>query len=127
MKIGKGFWIFIGGLVVGVFLGICFATFMTILLESTKPLPPRVAGVAVPAKTYEIDFSKRYNLTLESGRDFTTYTSCLIKGFTQGKRESSLRYEYFNTWLVVELPDGRVVYFPPRNIVIIEEAKQSGS
>jgi hypothetical protein len=127
MKIGKGFWLFIGGIVVGGTIGFYSFIFLEYFVASMKPSPPKIAGVRVPSKTYEIDFSKRYNLTLDSryGSATYTYTDCLIKGFTQGKTESesSSRYEYFDTWLVVELSDGRIVYFPPHNIIMIEESK----
>jgi hypothetical protein len=129
MKIGKGFWLFVGGMAVGGTIGFYSFIFLNMFLASTKPCPPKVAGVRVPANTYEIDFSKRYNLTLDSRYDSAThtYTDCLIKGFTQGKKESesssSSRYEYFDTWLVVELSDGRMVYIPPHNIIMIEESK----
>jgi hypothetical protein len=125
MKIGKGFWLFIGGIVVGGVIGFYFFVFLEFSFAHMKPSPPKIAGVRVPSKTYEIDFSKRYNLTLNSDHGSSTYTDCLIKGFTQGKTESesSSRYEYFDTWLVVELSDGRIVYFPPRNIIMIEESK----
>jgi hypothetical protein len=127
MKIGKGFLLLIVGIVVGGTIGFYSFIFLRFFLASTKPSPPKIAGVRVPSKTYEIDFSKRYNLTLDSRyrSDTYTYKDCLIKGFTQGKTESesSSRYEYFDTWLVAELSDGRIVYFPPRNIIMIEESK----
>jgi hypothetical protein len=125
MKIGKGFWLFIGGIVIGGIIGFYSFIFLEFFVTSVKPLPPKIAGVRVPSNTYEIDFSKRYNLTLDSQHGSATYTNCLIKGFTKGKTESesSSRYEYFDTWLVVELSDGRIVYFPPHNIIMIEESK----
>jgi hypothetical protein len=126
MKIGKGFWLFIGGIVVGGTIGFYSFIFLEYFVASMKPLPPKIAGVRVPSKTYEIDFSKRYDLTLDSQHGSIIFTNCLIKGFTQGKTESSSsRYDYFDTWLVVELSDGRTVYIPPRNVVLIEESKQT--
>jgi hypothetical protein len=123
MKIPKGIWIFLAGVAVGGV--ICFYSFffLDFLLTSAKSSPPTIAGMKVPSKTYEIDFSKRYNLTLDSQHGSVAYTNCLIKGFTQGKEESSSRGYYFDTWLAVELPDGRMAYFSPRDIIMIEEAK----
>ncbi|MBN1392880.1 MAG: hypothetical protein JW947_08775 [Sedimentisphaerales bacterium] len=128
MKNKKDLWLLIGGIVIGAIIGFYFFVFARFLLFFTprKPSPPKIAGVKVPSKTYEIDFSKRYNLTLDSQHSSVTFTNCLIKGFTQGKPQSSpSRYDYFDTWLVVELSDGRVIYLPPRNVVMIEESKQT--
>jgi hypothetical protein len=126
MKVRKDFWLFIGGIVIGIIIGCYFFAFVRffLFLAPRKPSPPKIAGVKVPSKTYEIDFSKRYNLTLDSQHGSVTFTNCLIKGFTQGKQESSpSRYDYFDTWLVVELSDGRIIYLPPHNVVMIEESK----
>jgi hypothetical protein len=129
MKTGKDFWLFFGGIVIGAIIGFYCFIFLYVFFASgkPKPSPPKIAGVKVPSETYEIDFSKRYNLILDSryGSATYTYNDCLIKGFTRGKTESesSSRYEYFDTWLAVELSDGRMVYIPPRNIIMIEESR----
>ena len=125
MKIGKGFWLFVAGIVIGGIIGFYSFIFLKFFVPHGEPLPPKIAGVRVPTKTYDIDFSKRYDLTLDSRYGPEKLVNCLIKGFTRGKTESSSssRYEYFDTWLVVEQPDGRTIYFPPRNIMMIEESK----
>jgi hypothetical protein len=123
MKIKKGVWIFIVGLVVGGSIGFYCFLCIEFFLKEAKPSAPRIAGIKVPEKMYEIDFSKRYNLTLDLRSGLNTYSDCLIKGFTKSKTESFSRYEYFNAWLVVELPDGRIVYLPPRDVTMIEESK----
>jgi hypothetical protein len=127
MKIGKGFWLFVAGVVVGGVISFYSFLFLKIFFARSKPSPPKIAGIKVPSQTYEIDFSKRYNLILDSrgGSSPYTYNNCLIKGFTKGKDESgsSSRYGYFDTWLAVELSDDRIVYFPPHNIIMIEESK----
>lgn len=125
MRIGKSFWIFVIGCIVGGAIGVSFAAFIEIALHAIKePPPPRIAGQQVPAQTYQIDFSKRYNLILESQRDSAKYTNCLIKGFTTKKNVSMRGYGYFDRWLVVELADGRLVYLPNHRIEVIEEAQQ---
>jgi hypothetical protein len=125
MKIGKSFWIFIIGFIVGGAICISFASFIEIALHVIgEPPPPRIAGQQVPAQTYQIDFSKRYNLILESQRDSANYANCLIKGFTNKKHLSPRGYGYFDRWLVVELADGRLVYLPNHRIEVIEEAQK---
>jgi hypothetical protein len=128
MKTRKDLWLLLGGIIIGAIIGFYIFVFFRFLLflSPRKPSPPKIAGVKVPSKTYEIDFSKRYNLTLDSQHSSVTFTNCLIKGFTQGKTElSSSRYDYFDTWLVVELSDGRIIYLPPHNVIMIEESKQT--
>lgn len=131
MKIKKDLWLLIGGIIIGIVIGFYLFVFVRFILFMVpkEPSPPKIAGVKVPSKTYEIDFSKRYDLTLDSQHNSVTFTNCLIKGFTQGKTEpsSKSRYEYFDTWLVVELSDGRIIYLPPHNVVIIEESKVAGT
>jgi hypothetical protein len=126
MRIGKSFWIFVAGVVVGAsalaFLISVLDLFL--VLHPKAPTPPRIAGHKVPAEQYDIDFSKRYDLILDSDHGRRTYSNCLIKGFTYEKREGSRGYSYFDTWLVLELPDKRLVYLPPRSVDIIEQAKQ---
>ncbi|MHC4160181.1 MAG: hypothetical protein ACYSSO_14005 [Planctomycetota bacterium] len=125
MRIGKSFWIFVGG----GFVGACAMIFLISVFEiliaiyPKEPSPPKIAGHKVPSETYKIDFSKRYDLRLSSNYGLQTYANCLIKGFTYEKREGSRGYSYFDTWLVVELPDQRLAYLPPRSIEVIEEAK----
>ncbi len=126
MRIGKSFWIFVGGGIVGAFA--FFSLFIIVQIffsysESKEPSPPKIAGHKVPSQIYEIDFSKRYNLKLDSQSGLHTYTNCLIKGFTYEERERSRGYSYFETWLVIELPDQRLVYLQPRSVTIIEEAQ----
>ena len=129
MRIVKNDWIFfLGGGVVGAISMLSLVLFVGIFFSYSKPRepsPPKIAGHKVPAEIYEIDFSKRYNLKLDSQSGLHTYTNCLIKGFTYEERESgsSRRYSYFETWLVIELPDQRLVYLQPGRVTIIEEAK----
>ncbi len=126
MRIGKSFWIVGGGIVVVValfWLFIIFGIFFSYSSKPREPSPPKIAGHKVPSQIYEIDFSKRYNLKLDSQSGLHTYTNCLIKGFTYEERERSRGYSYFETWLVIELPDQRLVYLQPRSVTIIEEAQ----
>jgi hypothetical protein len=123
MKIKKGVWIFIAGLIVGGTIAFWSLLGLQFFIKEATPSAPRIAGIKVPEKTYEIDFSKRYNLTLDLRSGPNTYSDCLIKGFTKSQPESFSRYEYFNAWLVVELPDGRIVYLPPHDVTMIEESK----
>ena len=127
MRTGKSDWIFfISGGVVGAIVMFFLCSIVGIFFSASKPRepsPPKIAGHKVPSEIYEIDFSKRYNLKLDSQSGLHTYTNCLIKGFTYEERESSRRYSYFETWLVIELPDQRLIYLQPQNVTIIEEAE----
>jgi hypothetical protein len=121
MKIPKGVWIFMVGMAAGGVICFYAYLFLGVLFSSVESSPPKIAGMTVPQKTYEIDFSKRYNIILRNSATYT-YTNCLIKGCTHSGKESSSRGGYyFDTWLVVELSDGRMVYFSPHDITILEE------
>ncbi|MBN1457090.1 MAG: hypothetical protein JW912_04480 [Sedimentisphaerales bacterium] len=126
MKLGKSFWIFVVGGIVGVFATMALILILQILISYSpkEPSPPKLAGHEVPSEIYNIDFSKRYDLKLSSYESQHAYSNCLIKGFTYKKRDGSRNYSYFEKWLVVELPDKRLVYLQPGNIKIIEESKQ---
>jgi len=125
MRIGRTFWIFVAGLAIGFVLAAFLAAFAELfLLASREPVPPKVAGQQVPPQKYQIDFSKRYNLKLASHYGSATYDNCLVKGFTLAKEDSSRGIGYFAKWVVVELPDERLVYLPPGSIEVIEEAQQ---
>jgi hypothetical protein len=126
MRIGKSFWIFVAGGVVGAF-ALAFlisASEIFLMLHPKAPTPPKIAGHKVPSEQYDIDFSKPYDLILDADHGRCRYSNCFIKGFTYEKREGSRGYSYFDTWLVLELPDKRLVYLPPRSVDIIEQAKQ---
>src|SRR5207237_1388773 len=89
--------------------------------------PVELAGEKAPAKFYEIDFNKRYDLITQGYRgERLTYTNCKILGSTrpaEPKQSSGLSSysEYFEKWLVIELPDGRLAYLPADHIDMIEE------
>lgn len=130
MNIDKSLQTFIGGGIVGFFFAIFIVIFFEIFIgfftpsRPERPSPPKIAGHKVPAKKYEVDFSKRYDLILNSDSGRQRYDNCLIKGFTYEKKGASRGgYSYFETWLVIELPDERLAYLPPRNVDVIEEAK----
>ncbi len=127
MKLGRGFVFFVLGGFAGAFAIVVMIVAFQIFIvsHSEEPSPPKFAGQEVPSEVYDVDFSKRYDLMLDSyGNDQHIYSNCLIKGFTYKKNEGSRRYSYFEKWLVVELPDKRLVYLQPRNITVIEESKQ---
>jgi hypothetical protein len=123
----KNFWIFIFGCITGALVVCSLIIASEIFFRvagKREPSPPKVAGHKVPSEVYKVDFSKRYNLKLESYRGQHTYDNCLIKGFTYEEKEKSRGYSYFEKWLVVELPDKRLVYLQSGNIRVIEEAQQ---
>ncbi len=127
MKLGRGFVFFVLGGFAGAFAIVVITVAFQIFIVSRPeaPSPPKLAGQEVPSEVYGLDFSKRYDLKLDTyGNDQHIYSNCLIKGFTYKKKGGSRSYSYFEKWLVVELPDKRLVYLQPQNITVIEESKQ---
>jgi hypothetical protein len=101
---------------------------------SSPPLvrPPEIAGQPAPDTFIAIDFSKRYDLHCSFYGETEPYTfrNCKVRGFT-GKSERRGGYglssrEYFDNWLVLEYPDGRLAYVPTNQIRFIEEAAPKG-
>lgn len=119
------FWIFVIGCIVGAmavsFLMLAAQVYLSVAAE---PSPPKIAGHDVPAEVFKVDFSRRYNLKLDSRYGQDSYDNCLIKGFTYDEKEGGRGISYFEKWLVVELADGRLVYLSPHNIRVIEEAAE---
>ncbi len=92
---------------------------------------PIIAGQQVPERRFRLDFSKRYDLIL--GQRFEEGTRTIedvrILGFTSprgpgtqagGTGDSS--YDYFDHWIVGDLPDGRLTYIPAGSILATEES-----
>lgn len=91
-----------------------------------QPEPPSVGGQPVPSKTFDVDFSKRYDLICSAqGGAPLVYRDCRILGFTGEKSEASGSYGgkngYFESWLVLELPDRRLAYITPGEVRAFEE------
>ena len=94
---------------------------------------PTIAGQQVPEGRFRLDFSKRYDLIL--GQRFEEGTRTMegvrILGFTsprgpgtqaEGGGNGTSSYDYFDHWIVGDLPDGRLTYIPAGSILAIEES-----
>ena len=92
------------------------------------PQAPAVAGQRVPDQRFQLDFSKRYNLVVDSNQGLrTAYEGARILGFTWPASESAQsggsKYNFFDQWLAIELSDGRLAFLPPHAIRAIEESR----
>lgn len=92
--------------------------------------PPDIGGQPAPNVPLQIDFNKRYDahcsLIVQGA---TVFKNVKIVGFTGSKEKqvnteyslSSSREKYFEQWLVLEMPDKRLVYIPPSALKYLEE------
>ena len=119
------------GFLIGIGALACLYPFYAFFASRVTSQAPAIAGQSVPEKAFDIDFTKRYDFigSSESG-NHVLYRNCRILGFTKGKEGSGSSftssyssYGYFDTWLVIELEDGRKAYIPPNEIRAFEETK----
>jgi hypothetical protein len=98
--------------------------------------PPELVGRSVPEATFDIDFSKRYDLhCFPAGTHEVVLRRCKVLGSTAGMtqrprlplgdEEYVLPGVYTGRWLVVELQDGRKAYVPPETVRLMEESAES--
>jgi hypothetical protein len=133
------------GLVVG---GLVALSLLFWALAPGAPRPPELGGQQVPDTVYEIPFDRQYDLYCSGygNEKFTVHRNCQILGFTgrgeensRGRRGSafigfsglsgsgvSSYAEFFEHWLVLKLPDGRLAYIPPNSVQFIEESSPKG-
>lgn len=116
------------GIILGFFVILALFPVYIWIIRDRGPTPPSLAGQVVPAQPFNIDFKKRYDFHLSSqSGESRVYSNCRIVGFTAGGGGSSslgsYGYEYFDHWLVIELPDKRRAFLPPHQILTFEEAK----
>ena len=118
---------------------------VTVGCTSREVRPPSIAGQSAPDEAFQLDFSKRYDILVSfsysnfaySEKSPTTWLrSCKILGFTGKTSEQnsswnensgvayagSGRGSFFNSWLVLEYPDGRQAFIPPGIVKAIEES-----
>jgi hypothetical protein len=144
----RGSYILGGGILAGLLLLGVFIYAVASHSAPAGPRPPELGGQQVPEKVYEIHFDQKYDLYCSLFHEApTTYRSCKILGFTgrggesvsagraagssgfafsSGSGSASSYAQYFDHWLVLELPDGRLAYIPPNAVKYIEEAKPAG-
>lgn len=88
------------------------------------------SGPKRPEGPFNIDFSKRYDVTLSTRDDQTqVYRNCLILGFTgKGPKDQQEKLrplnETFSGWVVIELPDKRLLYVHGFSIFSLEQSKE---
>ena len=125
--------VFLVGLISGGWLAFCLVA-LSKIGGCGADRPPTIAGQAVPEQRYQVDFSKRYDLIVDSYRSERVIENCLIKGLTEKADSDSSgglsrisKYRCFDEWLVVELLDKRLAYLPQRSVRIIEETSPSNN
>jgi len=113
---------------------------ITTIILTTRPQPakvhpPEIGGQAAPAAVREIDFGKRYDAHCSFfEKEPTVFRGCKVVGYTgpdsageegsgSGSFSSRTANRFFDRWLVLELSDGRLAYFPPSALKYLETAK----
>lgn len=98
-------------------------TFCTISKGKGSPHLPQLAGQNVPDKFFNIDFTKRYNLLVQSydGPSYR-YENIQLLGFTGKIEAGGFKGGYFDHWLVLQYADGHLAYIPDRSVRAIEES-----
>lgn len=142
----QGCLIVCGGFLAVLILSLLFYVAVPSRKPPVTPRPPELGGQQVPARVYEIRFDQKYDLFCSFYQEEPTiYRNCKILGFTgrgdgsagsgrdagvggfvlssgSGSGSSSYDREFFDHWLVLELPDGRMAYIPPNAVRYIEQA-----
>lgn len=98
------------------------------LLTIPAPLTAE-SGPKRPEGPFNIDFSKRYDVTLSGDGQNQIYRNCLILGFTgKGPKDQQEKLrplnETFSGWVVIELPDKRLLYVHGLSIFSLEQSKE---
>jgi hypothetical protein len=128
----------IGGIVVGVVAILALVAIKNRTGEASHATsrPPELVGQPLPAETFEIDFTKRYDLhcVATAGDHVLVLHRCKIIGSTGPGRHTQVPSPYAELyaqvlpsgrWLVLEMPDGRRAYVPPESIRLIEESESA--
>jgi hypothetical protein len=95
--------------------------------------PPKVGGTRVPDQVLGIDFSQPHDFHFHfyGGKD-EVFIGCVLVGFSTptddgGNRVSGGEWGH-DRWLVLRLPDGRLVYAPREGLqYIVESARADAS
>jgi hypothetical protein len=94
--------------------------------------PPKVGGTRVPDQVLRIDFARPHDFHFRFyGGSDVVFKGCILVGFTTPVDDDGARLggggEWtHDRWLVLRLPDGRLVYVPRESLQYIAESAPEG-
>jgi hypothetical protein len=96
-----------------------------------RPRPPKVAGSRVPNRVVYIGFDRPhdYHFRFHGTGDALVFRGCVLVGFTTPSEDpydvASPGEAWYDRWLVLKRPDGKLVYLPRNALLYMEEADDS--